>query len=117
MQAKVPWPLKQESVNPQSNPHLVLSSKTSAFLGSARGVCKSLKNLMVVPCHGRGRGFEPRRPRHTFQMSSLEWAETIGGAKGHRFVSLLPFCALFYREFPPGSHPPCPQRLCREDFL
>jgi len=22
-----------------------------------------------VPCHGRGRGFEPRRPRHTFQKT------------------------------------------------
>src|SRR5579863_9565728 len=21
----------------------------------------------ALPCHGRGRGFEPRRPRHTFQ--------------------------------------------------
>ena len=27
-------------------------------------VCKSLKNLRVQDCHGRGRGFEPRRPRH-----------------------------------------------------
>ena len=27
-------------------------------------VCKSLKNLKAVDCHGRGRGFEPRRPRH-----------------------------------------------------
>ncbi len=42
------------SVNPQTNPHLVLSSTTSAYLGSPRGFCKSLKNLMVVPCHGRG---------------------------------------------------------------
>jgi hypothetical protein len=50
------------------NPHLMLSSTTSAYLGSPRGACKSLKNLMEV-CHGRGRGFEPRRPRHTFQKS------------------------------------------------
>jgi hypothetical protein len=27
-------------------------------------VYKSLKNLVRVDCHGRGRGFEPRRPRH-----------------------------------------------------
>ncbi len=26
--------------------------------------CKSLKNLKRQDCHGRGRGFEPRRPRH-----------------------------------------------------
>jgi len=44
-------------------------------------------------CHGRGRGFEPRRPRHTFQMSYREWAETIEGAKGHRFVS--PLCSFY----------------------
>jgi len=43
----------------------------------------------TLPCHGRGRGFEPRRPRHTFQMSFLEWAETIEGAEGHNLVSLL----------------------------
>ena len=32
-------------------------------------VCKSLKNLKAEDCHGRGRGFEPRRPRHTFQKT------------------------------------------------
>src|SRR6266700_8280380 len=25
--------------------------------------------VRALPCHGRGRGFEPRRPRHTFQMT------------------------------------------------
>ena len=25
--------------------------------------------VRALPCHGRGRGFEPRRPRHTFQSS------------------------------------------------
>ena len=43
----------------------------------------------VRVCHGRGRGFEPRRPRHSFQKTYLESAETKEGAKGHRFVSLL----------------------------
>jgi hypothetical protein len=50
-------------------------------------VCKSLKNLKI--CHGRGRGFEPRRPRHRFQTIYLELVETREGAKGHRFVPLL----------------------------
>ena len=25
--------------------------------------------VRALPCHGRGRGFEPRRPRHTFQKT------------------------------------------------
>ncbi len=25
--------------------------------------------VRALPCHGRGRGFEPRRPRHTFQRT------------------------------------------------
>jgi len=29
--------------------------------------CKSLKNLMGLRCHGRGREFESRRPRHFFK--------------------------------------------------
>ena len=32
-------------------------------------VCKSLKNLKRQDCHGRGRGFEPRRPRRSFQTT------------------------------------------------
>ena len=45
--------------------------------------------VRALPCHGRGRGFEPRRPRHTFQRSYSELAETTEGAEGHKFVSLL----------------------------
>ena len=25
--------------------------------------------VRALPCHGRGRGFEPRRPRHSFQKT------------------------------------------------
>ena len=25
--------------------------------------------VRALPCHGRGRGFEPRRPRHRFQST------------------------------------------------
>ena len=25
--------------------------------------------VRMLPCHGRGRGFEPRRPRHTKQIT------------------------------------------------
>src|SRR5208283_3554247 len=47
----------------------IRSTKSAAlhdFGGFRRSprVCKSLKNLKAVDCHGRGRGFEPRRPRH-----------------------------------------------------
>jgi hypothetical protein len=50
-------------------------------------------------CHGRGRGFEPRRPRHSFQKSSLEWAETIEGEKKTQIC--VPFVPLLSR-FPPS---------------
>src|SRR5882672_397269 len=33
-------------------------------------------------CHGRGREFESRRPRHLFQKSCSDFSETIEGAKG-----------------------------------
>jgi len=47
----------------------IRSTKSAAlhdFGGFRRSprVCKSLKNLKAERCHGRGRGFEPRRPRH-----------------------------------------------------
>jgi len=29
----------------------------------------SISYATRISCHGRGRGFEPRRPRHTFQMT------------------------------------------------
>jgi hypothetical protein len=55
--------------NPQSNPQHAVSC---AILNDLRGVwqspqsCKSLKNLTAPRCHGRGREFESRRPRHSF---------------------------------------------------
>ena len=39
-------------------------------------VCKSLKNLKTVDCHGRGRGFEPRRPRQILKDLSPFWHVT-----------------------------------------
>src|SRR5580698_4963105 len=30
--------------------------------------------VRTLPCHGRGRGFESRRPRHSFQVLAMkEW--------------------------------------------
>src|ERR1700686_3705281 len=44
-------------------------------------------------CHGRGREFESRRPRHSFQKSCTKFNETNGGAKGHVFAPF--FAPLF----------------------
>jgi hypothetical protein len=40
-------------------------------------------------CHGRGRGFESRRPRHSFQKRCPTFGETIEDPKGHVFVPFL----------------------------
>jgi len=43
----------------------------------------------VESCHGRGREFESRRPRHTFQKSCTNFNETNKGAKGCILAPLL----------------------------
>ena len=35
--------------------------------------CKSLKTIIPLLCHGRGRGFESRRPRHSSKEVQEEW--------------------------------------------
>ena len=48
-------------------------------------------------CHGRGRGFESRRPRHSFQRSCFNFGQTIEDAKRPCVAALSrPFCALFF---------------------
>ena len=49
--------------------------------------------VRTLPCHGRGREFESRRPRHSFQKSCTDFDETIEDPKGHVFVPL--FVSLF----------------------
>jgi hypothetical protein len=53
----------------------------------------------IVFCHGRGRGFEPRRPRHTFQMTYLEMVKLDWVQKGHEK------CAPFAPQFSDASFP------------
>src|SRR5438132_12201029 len=49
----------------------------------------------MVHCHGRGREFESRRPRHSFQKSCTNFAATNEGAKGHVFALFLhPFSSI-----------------------
>src|ERR1700726_3179663 len=51
--------------------------------------------ITTLPCHGRGREFESRRPRHSFQKSCLDFPYTIEGAKGCNFAPLLhPFLSI-----------------------
>jgi hypothetical protein len=49
--------------------------------------------VRALPCHGRGRGFEPRRPRHTFQKDLGVFGGNQGGCKRTQicapFVSFL----------------------------
>src|SRR5262249_24065630 len=45
--------------------------------------------VRTLPCHGRGREFESRRPRHSFQKSCTNFDETIEGAKACIFAPLL----------------------------
>ena len=66
-----------------------------------RALHKPLHNILpTMPnkpdgcCHGRGREFESRRPRHSFQKSYADVDETNEGAKGCIFAPFL-----------------CPQRL------
>ncbi len=37
--------------------------------------------VRALPCHGRGRGFEPRRPRHTFQSTYGTYGDPLVGAE------------------------------------
>jgi hypothetical protein len=54
-----------------------------------------LKNLKTVDCHGRGRGFEPRRPiadglSTTRKMRPEGSYEAIGGKTGARSLTGSP---------------------------
>jgi hypothetical protein len=59
-------------------------------------------------CHGRGREFESRRPRHSFQTTCADFGETIEDPKGHVFVPF--FVSLFARPIPvlDGPHAATP---------
>ena len=46
-------------------------------------VTRSFNRLLLASvCHGRGRGFEPRRPRHTFQMTYGTYGPIVTSKSG-----------------------------------
>src|SRR6516225_5756730 len=72
-----------------------------------RALHKPLHNILpTMPnkpdgcCHGRGREFESRRPRHSFRKSYANFDETNGVQKD---TFLHPFCVLS----PEAPFPPC----------
>src|SRR5579863_10040719 len=49
------------------------SCTTHQIGDSGRKTGDVVQLVRTLPCHGRGRGFESRRPRHFFQVLSKEW--------------------------------------------
>ncbi len=43
----------------------------------------SIVYITTLPCHGRGREFESRRPRHSFQALAESMAFRCGNKKEH----------------------------------
>jgi hypothetical protein len=58
--------------------------------------------VRTLPCHGRGRGFESRRPRHSFSRTYNESA--VSSMVQYGPVRPLP-CHLLIEEFPPNRRP------------
>ena len=63
--------------------------------------CQRIRLIPLSPtsefCHGRGREFESRRPRHSFRKSYVDFDQTNEGAKGCIFA---PFLCPQRRDFP-----------------
>ena len=65
--------------------------------------------VRALPCHGRGRGFEPRRPRHTFQMTYGKYGPIVTAKSGFDMGAIrIPTARLedvFHLSFPPDLEP------------
>jgi len=48
---------------------VIVSEDSESGLGSHPRRVVSVSYQQIVGCHGRGRGFESRRPRHSFESS------------------------------------------------
>ena len=55
------------------------SCLSEAFLSNdvRRHRLMSVSYIALLPCHGRGRGFESRRPRHSFQTTISRWIHIV----------------------------------------
>ncbi len=63
---------------PQAKRALYAKLATALFLKALRKVVDStvgdvVQLVRTLPCHGRGREFESRRPRHFFQSLTRNW--------------------------------------------
>jgi hypothetical protein len=56
-----------EIFNPNANPRFVRLLRIIKYLAVPRTLVSYCKYLLLSLCHGRGREFESRRPRHSFQ--------------------------------------------------
>jgi hypothetical protein len=65
---------------------VIVSDRSDRALRSHPCRVVSISYEQMLGCHGRGRGFESRRPRHSFQKSWSDFAQTIEDPKGHVFV-------------------------------
>src|SRR5580700_10151962 len=52
--------------NPNANPRFVRLLRITKYLAVPRSLVSCCKYLLLPLCHGRGREFESRRPRHSF---------------------------------------------------
>ena len=50
--------------------------------------------VRALPCHGRGRGFEPRRPRHSFQSTYGMFGTKVTTKSGHDMGTITAYRAL-----------------------
>jgi hypothetical protein len=63
-----PSPVLSNLFNPSSNPRSGRLARIYKYLAVPGGLVSCCKYLSSTRCHGRGRGFESRRPRHSFQQ-------------------------------------------------
>jgi len=75
-------------------------SKTQGSFLCRKNICNSMIIIVLVPCHCRGRGFEPRRPRHK-QVESKVYGSDIFF---HVVSSVLKGAELSLRSADPEDH-------------